>query len=58
MSEKFKTGEIVRLKSGGPTMTFGGEAALTGEAICYWFHGTERKCETFPFEALELLETE
>lgn len=58
MSEKFQVGDLVVLKSGGPSMTFGGEAALTGGAICYWFEGTTRHCETFPFGTLKPVETE
>jgi uncharacterized protein YodC (DUF2158 family) len=61
-ASKFKTGDIVKLKSGGPTMTVGAPVpfGLKGDsnpnlAQCFWFHGTEIKSKTFPVEALELV---
>lgn len=52
MAEALQVGDLVKLKSGGPTMTYGGEAALFGEALCYWFEGTTRHCERFPYAIL------
>ncbi len=52
MSDELNPGDLVRLKSGGPTMSYGGEH-LYGDALCYWFEGESRKCETFPFAILQ-----
>jgi uncharacterized protein YodC (DUF2158 family) len=57
MSEKFDEGDLVTLKSGGPTMTYCGEH-LYGSALCYWFEGTKRMCETFPYDVLKRVESE
>ncbi|PRX37907.1 Uncharacterized conserved protein YodC, DUF2158 family [Meinhardsimonia xiamenensis] len=57
MTEKFKQGDLVELKSGGPTMTYGGEA-MYGDAICYWFEGTKRQCASFPHSVLKRVEGE
>jgi uncharacterized protein YodC (DUF2158 family) len=48
-------GDLVSLKSGGPTMTYGGEA-LYGDALCYWFEGNQRQCEKFPYAVIERAE--
>lgn len=56
---KFKKGDVVVLKSGGPSMTAGayhesfqGDDRLT----CTWFNNGERKAETFHEDQLELEE--
>jgi uncharacterized protein YodC (DUF2158 family) len=49
---KFKEGDLVRLKSGGPLMTYGGES-MTGEAICKWFDKTNEKSGNFGHALLE-----
>lgn len=54
MTDVFDKGDLVELKSGGPTMTFGGEA-IYGDALCYWFEGNQRRCETFPYAVLKLV---
>ncbi|TNC62072.1 DUF2158 domain-containing protein [Rubellimicrobium roseum] len=46
-------GDSVRLKSGGPLMTYEGESHSTGDAICTWFDGTQRCQETFNHRAIE-----
>ncbi|WP_207465091.1 DUF2158 domain-containing protein, partial [Paracoccus fontiphilus] len=35
--QEFKPGDLVRLKSGGPIMTYSGND-FAGRAICTWFH--------------------
>jgi uncharacterized protein YodC (DUF2158 family) len=50
MTMRFKTGNIVVLKSGGPEMTI---VSATDEGFsCIWFVGKRRSRETFPAEAL------
>lgn len=59
MSE-IKQGDIVELKSGGPTMTVariyeaGGDRALT--ATCQWFEGLKAMKENFPVHSLKIAE--
>lgn len=63
MSE-FKKGDLVQLKSGGPTMTvekvgtFGGGMGVSGYsgAACVWFEGAKVVRDIFAIEALELEE--
>jgi len=64
MEEKFKIGDIVQLKSGGPKMTVhelgrsmrvqnvGGN--YNGKVKCGWFNGSETNWETFHQDALEI----
>ncbi|PAQ05730.1 YodC family protein [Mesorhizobium temperatum] len=37
MADNFKTGDVVRLKSGGPNMTVS-DAAASGSVLCNWFN--------------------
>jgi uncharacterized protein YodC (DUF2158 family) len=52
----FKTGDVVKLKSGGPLMT----VTLIGDrygmpiAYCSWFEGTNNKSADFPPDSLEI----
>ena len=71
MERKFKTGDKVRLNSGGPVMTvidyevwndFIGNligtpkpSHDTGMVICHWFSGDEVKKSKFPQDALEFV---
>ena len=51
----FKPGDIVKLKTGGPPMTFGGFSLLQptmGHAICSWFVGKELKQGVITQESL------
>lgn len=43
MATKFKPGDVVRLKSGGPAMTVTAIGEHMGEtkAFCEWFEGTK-----------------
>jgi uncharacterized protein YodC (DUF2158 family) len=51
--DKFKVGDIVRLKSGGPAMTVQGEAT-NGDVSCVWFaHAEALRSNTFPPLTLE-----
>ena len=38
-NQKFKIGDTVELKSGGPTMTVDSITEETGEIYCKWFAG-------------------
>lgn len=49
---KFKSGEVVRLKSGGPSMTVGGYDSV-GMVICRWFDGKAPMSDTFDEDSLE-----
>ncbi|HMJ53581.1 MAG TPA: DUF2158 domain-containing protein [Polyangiaceae bacterium] len=51
-NSEFKAGDVVCLKSGGPSMTAGNMAV--GGLLCYWFAGSELKKDTFPPEILKL----
>ena len=55
MSETFKIGDVVKLKSGGPKMTITtvGERYGTPTVWCVWFDGTKKYDGTFPPESLE-----
>ena len=56
MYQKFKTGDIVRLKSGGPNMTVETLMAgtyKTGNYLCQWFSGTSLKQGYFPHDSLK-----
>jgi uncharacterized protein YodC (DUF2158 family) len=51
---QFKSGDIVQLKSGGPTMTV--EEIDGTQANCVWFEGTKHKTGLFELSALESAE--
>jgi len=51
MSEQFKPGDVVMLKSGGPSMTV---ASVNGEfAECVWFEKNRPFREHYPFIVLK-----
>lgn len=52
MRDTLKPGDLVRLKSGGPVMTYLGPCWL-GDALCDWFDGTERQRASFSFKSIE-----
>ncbi|WP_375263825.1 YodC family protein [Palleronia sp.] len=52
MAEDLKPGDLVRLKSGGPVMTYEGDSEYRGP-ICVWFDGSKMKRECFTLTALE-----
>ena len=58
-SEKFQTGDIVQLKSGGPKMTVVGYADIFGTSDkktvrCQWFAGSKLESGSFPEDSLEV----
>lgn len=57
MSDQFEIGDVVRLKSGGPTMTVTqvGQKAMTGQQAvwCVWFDVKGQQSGDFPPGALE-----
>jgi uncharacterized protein YodC (DUF2158 family) len=54
MTEQFKLGNIVQLKSGGPPMTVKSVEAVNGECLCEWFGGGNTlKSHTFFPETLK-----
>ncbi len=55
MAEKFKVGDTVRLKSGGPSMTVAAHEEDIDLIICQWFDGEELKEGQFSPESLELV---
>ena len=55
MDEEIKVGDLVHLKSGGPTMTVdsvGREQVCAGNLVCAWFEGTKLTKEFFNPAAL------
>jgi uncharacterized protein YodC (DUF2158 family) len=56
MQEQFTPGDVVELKSGGPRMTYEGERAMTGEALCVWFDGMKRVSACFDHSSLKKVE--
>ncbi|TJZ89012.1 DUF2158 domain-containing protein [Paracoccus gahaiensis] len=52
MEKTFQVGDTVRLKSGGPVMTYEGAGAYSG-AICSWFDGGKLVREGFTLATLE-----
>ncbi len=53
--DDLKPGDLVQLKSGGPVMTYEGEA-LYGDALCCWFVGGKRMRESFSYASLKRAE--
>lgn len=57
-SDKFKSGDCVELKSGGPTMTVKGVGNYSYQenvVLCVWFDGMKKKEDTFVPESLKLV---
>jgi len=53
----FQTGEIVKLKSGGPDMTVQTTATeTTTHLYCQWFAGKKLESGKFPIGSLERVE--
>lgn len=50
--EMIQPGDLVVLKSGGPTMTAGASNAGSGLRKCYWFVANELKTADFRDEVL------
>jgi uncharacterized protein YodC (DUF2158 family) len=48
--QRFQSGDVVQLKSGGPAMTVGGRVA-EDSIRCHWFDGATAKTEIFPVAA-------
>ncbi|WP_311754780.1 YodC family protein [Proteus terrae] len=57
MLNKFNSGDVVRLKSGGPKMTVEGNSG-TGDAICSWYDESKGEYlkQAFAEDALERYE--
>lgn len=55
MEKKFKPGDVVRLKSGGPTMTVQRYVLQAGTEVaeCSWFAGTDLHTRDFRDDSLE-----
>ena len=67
MAQKYKTGDVVLLKSGSPKMTvkmyFRSPTVRPGtgevsEVLCQWFAGSKQEQGSFPEDSLQLYETE
>ena len=56
--DKFKLGDLVRLKSGGPTMTVNalGHVVRAGQVTCVWFVGNKHNTAVFEENALVAVE--
>ena len=59
---KYKVGDIVSLKSGGPDMTIKAESVSSSSGVitytCQWFAGKKLESGSFPPESLELKQPE
>lgn len=54
MSDEFKTGDIVKLKSGGPDMTIRAFLKSQGDSfLCQWFAGKKLEQGYFKPDSLE-----
>jgi len=53
--QEFETGDIVRLKSGGPKMTVA-DIHISGSVHCQWFAGSKSSDGYFPPESLIKIE--
>lgn len=58
MEDKFKPGDIVQLKSGGPAMTVSVRtgASLSYNYQCEWFKGATKERAPFQEEVLQFYE--
>lgn len=52
MSEQFKVGDVVQLKSGSVTMTIE-EIDEDGDVSCVWFEGKQPQRGSFPVATLQ-----
>lgn len=58
MAGKFKLGDTVQLKSGGPSMTISSVSEQDpGKYYCIWFKGASRETSNFPEETLKHYES-
>jgi len=54
--DAFQSGDKVRLKSGGPTMTVSSRAiGITERYVCQWFEGHTMEHGVFPVAEIELV---
>lgn len=63
LAQKYKAGDVVELKSGGPKMTVSGYVTSNGlnefaKVFCQWFVGTKLEKERFSEDSLQLCELE
>ncbi len=62
MEHQFKEGDVVSLKSGGPTMTIEGIGdygmSIKEKAFCVWFEGTKRHEALFELSSLTPVTTQ
>lgn len=59
MAEKFKAGDLVELKSGGPVMTVESINTFGGNTYaCSWFAGDKHQENRFAEAALKLAEAD
>ena len=53
MEQQFNIGDVVVLKSGGPSMTVEHIDHDSQMVLCAWFDGKEKKANSFPPGALQ-----
>ena len=50
----FNKGDVVQLKSGSPLMTVAEARTSSGNVMCVWFDGNEKKQDYFAPESLQI----
>jgi uncharacterized protein YodC (DUF2158 family) len=58
MVDQFKVGDIVQLRSGGPSMTVVNPRVFEGNVRCFWFVGAEHLSAEFHPDSLQVPEPE
>ena len=53
MAAKFKAGDLVELKSGGPVMTVEDDSSMDKSYKCSWFAGDKHQSNWFAEAALQ-----
>lgn len=58
MTNGIASGDVVMLKSGGPTMTVDsvGDHYGTTSVFCTWFDGKRKQSDAFPITSVEIVE--
>lgn len=58
MEAKFKVGDVVQLKSGGPKMTVTSVEVKDNYIYTAWFAGSKNERGRFPYDAITIVKEE